>query len=118
MFTVSLSGLEVYAYHGVSNEEQTIGHRYAVDVWLEVKGKADQTDKIGDTVDYGEYAKQVETWMKSSQVRTIERLAAIIAENTLEQYTSVQTVRVHLEKVLPPMDVILHSTGVELERSR
>ena len=114
MYTVLVRGLEFYAFHGVSNEEQTIGHRYRVDLELEVDGRADQSDDVSDSVDYGAVATRVVAIGRESRHRTVERVARLIAEELLLDHPRIAQVTMTLVKRLPPAAVIAEEAGVRL----
>jgi dihydroneopterin aldolase len=118
MYKVFLRGLEFYAYHGVPDAEQTIGHRYSLDLELTVTGKADITDAVTDTVDYGTLAIELASLGAKLQFRTVERLACVLGEHVLEHYPSVQDVEIEVSKLLPPAPVIMAEAGVRLLLSR
>ena len=118
VYTVFLRGLEFYAYHGVPEAERAVGHRYAVDLEVEVTGRAIDTDAIEDTVDYallGERAVQVAS---ATAYRTVERLAAAICEAVLENFPLVLRVRATVVKRLPPANLIAECAGVVVARER
>ena len=118
MYTVFVRGLEFYAHHGVPDEEQVIGHRYSVDIDLEVDGKADETDSVDDTVDYGAVCALVQSVGRREQVRTVERLASLFCDAIFSRFPQVHAVSIRLGKRLPPTDAILDSAGVRLSRQR
>jgi dihydroneopterin aldolase len=108
----------VYAYHGVPAEERALGHRYVVDVEMEVAGKADATDDVRDTVDYAEIAQLVEFVVRNEQCFTIERLSSLVGDRLLAKFDSAIEVTVTIEKPLPPMPVIAEASGVTIKRRR
>ncbi|MDR3690663.1 MAG: dihydroneopterin aldolase [Fimbriimonas sp.] len=118
MITLFMTGLEFYGYHGVSDEEQKIGHRYRIDIELTVDGTADRTDRVEDTVDYGEVGKLLSSVGSTTQFRTVERLASVMADRLLDSYPSISTVSIRLAKLLPPAPVIAEEAGVKLTVSR
>ena len=118
MFTVFLEGLEFYGYHGVPAEERVVGHRYVADLYLEVDGRADTTDHIHDTVDYGAVGVRTLALATDAQAHTLEHLAAHICDNLLADYPMIARVRIRLAKPLPPAPVIAARAGVEVERAR
>jgi len=118
MYTVFVRGLEFYAHHGVPDEEQVIGHRYSVDIDLEVDGQAHETDSVNESVDYGEVCALVQSVGRREQVRTIERLAAILCDAILMRFALAETVTLSVSKRLPPTDAIIESAGVMLTRHR
>lgn len=116
LFTVFLNGLEVYAFHGVSPAEQAVGHRYMFDIELTVAGRATTTDAIEDTVSYADVAALVERFARGSSIKTLERLAAMIADE-LMKLPKVREVEVRAAKPLPPMPHIAAEAGVIVRRS-
>ncbi len=117
--TILIGGLEFYAYHGASDEEQTIGHRYRVEVKLHVDThKAGLSDNLNDTVNYAEVALCIQEVAQSSQHRLLESLAERIVSVLLEQFQRVEAVTLKIEKRLPPFPAIVESVGVEIYRTR
>ena len=116
--TIFIEQLEFYAYHGASDEEQTVGHRYSVDVSLKVDTRtAGHSDNLADTVNYSRVAKRVVAIGTSEQFRLLEALAQRLADVILEEFP-VQSVQLRVRKIRPPMNVIADAVGVEIERER
>ncbi|MBI1756454.1 MAG: dihydroneopterin aldolase [Fimbriimonas ginsengisoli] len=116
---VFVEGLELHAYHGVSDAEQAVGHRYRIDLSLEVSSEtATSTDEIVQTVDYGLAATLAYEVASKSQVRTVERLAGAIAQGLLDGFPEIAEAKVRVAKLAPPMAVVVQSAGVELVRRR
>lgn len=118
MFTVLIRGIEVYGYHGVPAEERAIGHRYRLDLSLEVAGSADFTDDVGDTVDYGAASLLAAEIVSSSQFHTVEKLAGVIADKLLGTFPKILSLEIVLVKAAPPVPLVAESMGVRLRRSR
>jgi len=118
MVTLFVTGLEFYAHHGVPAEERVIGHRYIVDLELDVKSSAEKSDEVEDTVDYAAAAEVVLEVSANNRFKTIERLAYVVAETLLSRFSRVERVNIRLAKRLPPAPVIVEELGVELELTR
>lgn len=118
MITLFIEGLEFYAHHGVPDAEQEIGHRYAVDLELDVREKATQSDRVEDTVDYAAVARALIDAAQGTRYRTLERLAAALCDTLFESFASVVEVRMRLAKRLPPAPILAEVAGVEIVRSR
>jgi 7,8-dihydroneopterin aldolase/epimerase/oxygenase len=118
MFTVIIRGLELYAFHGASAEERSLGHRYRVDLSLLVDGRADQTDRLEDTVDYGIVAALLQRIVMGRQFQTVERLAAVCADELLANFAIVKTLEIRIAKRMPPMAYVVEEAGVKLTKSR
>ena len=111
MITVFLKGLEIYAFLGVPPEERAIGHRYTVDVQMEVQGAADYTDQIEDTVDYAAVGRVIQDSIQDAGCRTVERAARLAAERVLSEFALIRAVTLTLSKNQPPTPLIVDSCG-------
>ena len=115
---IFISQIEFYAYHGASDEEQYVGHRYAVDVELHFDTRlAGQSDNLTDTVNYSKVAKRLVASASARQFRLLERLAQYLIEIIFEEFP-VDAVRLRVKKIRPPMNVIAEAVGVEIYRIR
>jgi dihydroneopterin aldolase len=116
--TIFIECIEFYGYHGASDEEQSVGHRYAVDAEMRFDTrKAGGSDSLRDTVNYSTVAKRVVAIGTHEQHRLLESLAARLAEVILAEFP-VESVRLRVRKIRPPMNVIAAAVGVEIERHK
>jgi dihydroneopterin aldolase len=118
MITVFIEGLEFYGFHGVPEAERTVGHRYRVDIFMEVESTAEQTDRVEDTADYGRIGLELTRLGENQQHLTIERLAREMAEHILRNFLQVSEVNITVRKLLPPAPVIAAASGVTLKLKR
>ena len=116
MDTILIEQIEFYGYHGASDEEQTIGHRYSVDaeLWLDTS-IAGSRDSLDDTADYGKVVEQIVEIGTKRKFRLVEALAATIAASLLEQF-DIEGVRLTVRKLNPPVPAVVASAGVIIER--
>lgn len=114
MAQIFVYAIEFYGYHGVPEAERSVGHRYMVDVDLDVDERASVTDDVDDTVDYGGIGQLVVQIGTTERVRTVERLAHLIAEAILAHFPKVNSVTISVFKPHPPMPVIASQAGVTL----
>lgn len=111
---VELRGLSVYTHHGVSDAEQEIGQRLEFDISLDVPDcDAVLTDRVEDTIDYGDAADIVVLAATERSYRTLERLAQVIAERLTERY-GCDRVRVRAAKPEPPLPLAIEQVAVEV----
>jgi dihydroneopterin aldolase len=119
MDTILIEGLEFYGFHGVPDAEQTIGHRYLVDLRFKIDTrKAALTDRVADTVDYADVAAVLLDVGREERFRLIEALAQRMADALLMRFPSIVSVALRLRKPLPPMNAIAAAVGIEIVRSR
>ena len=117
--SILITGLEFYAYHGASDQEQTVGHRYQVDARLNVDTRpAGASDRLSDTVNYSRVAKRLQEIGTQEQYRLLEALAARMVVIVFNEFPTVESLTLRVQKMVPPMNVIASSVGVEITRSR
>ena len=116
---IAIKGLEVFAHHGLLDEERESGQlfRFDLDLFLD-DCPACVSDDINDTVDYAAVADCVAVAATSSTYFLLERLAGAVAGSLLESFTALDRVRVRVVKVTPPVSHVISSIGVMLERTR
>jgi dihydroneopterin aldolase len=116
---ILIQGLEFYAYHGASDQEQAVGHRYQVDVEMRVDTRiAGESDKLHDTVSYSRVARKLVQVGTQQQFRLLETLASRMAHVLLEEFPAVQAVTLRVTKLCPPMNAIVAAVGIEIYRER
>jgi len=118
MDRIILSGVEVYAYGGVTEAERQIGQRYRIDIELDIDLRAAAaSDALEDTASYAEVYEVATSIMRERPFKLIENVAARIAEGVLRQFPA-ERVCVRLSKLLPPIDGIVAAAAVEITRDR
>ncbi len=118
MYTVIIRGLEFYAYHGVPAEERVVGHRFKIDLDLDVEGDTDETDDIVGTVDYGAAAQLIMSVAQGHRYKTVEKLARVIGEKLLQEHLCIKSLEIALTKRLPPAPMIAEEVGVRIRLTR
>lgn len=115
---IVLSGIEVFAYHGVLEEEQSDGQLFAVDVVVEVDlTAAAASDDLDETIDYGLLADRIHERVAGERWNLIERVASRVAELVLED-PRVTSTEVTIHKPQAPIAVPFRDVTVTLQRSR
>ena len=112
--TIEVVGLSVYTHHGVTAAEREIGQRLVFDVELELgESDATVTDRLEDTVDYGEVCEQVNFAAQERSYKTLERLCSAVADRLIERYGA-ETVTVRAAKPEPPIALPVEEVSVEV----
>ncbi len=114
---IELRGLRVQARIGVSDAELETERELVIDIDLiPTTSAATETDEIADTVDYSEVAAICERLAREQPHRTLERLAARIADELLAG-VACEDVGVRVAKPAPPMSQTVDSVAVRLARA-
>jgi dihydroneopterin aldolase len=114
--TIEITGLSLFTHVGVTEPERQVGQRLLIDVRIDV-GQCDATvtDRIEDTVDYGEVCEAIYLVAQQRSYKTLERLCAAVAERLLDRY-AVQGVWIKAAKPEPPLPLPVSEVSVEVWR--
>ena len=114
--SIEISGLSLFTHVGVTAAEREVGQRLILDLRLEV-GDCDATvtDRIEDTIDYGEVCDAANLVAQQRSYKTLERLCAAIAERMIQHFAA-QSVWVKASKPEPPLPFALSEVSVEVWR--
>jgi dihydroneopterin aldolase len=114
--TIEIVGLSLYTHHGVTEAEREVGQRLVMDLRLDV-GECDATvtDRVEDTVDYGEVCQEVALAAQQRSYKTLERLCSAIADRLLDRFAA-HAVWVKASKPEPPIPLPVEEVAVEVWR--
>lgn len=118
MGIIRLENVRLYGFHGCLKEEAKIGSDYRVD--LEVTAdldRASRSDQLEDTVDYVHLQRIIREEM-ARRTKLIETVAARILDRIMEELPTVQTSRVCVSKINPPIGGDVQQVTVELSKIR
>ncbi|MBC3539947.1 dihydroneopterin aldolase [Rufibacter sediminis] len=118
MGQIALEGMEFFAYHGYYDEEQKIGNKYGVDLYLQTDlHAAGASDNLEQTVNYETLYNLVKHEM-SIPARLLEHVAHRILEGVYQQFPFVQQVKVSVSKFNPPLGGICHRARITVEKNK
>jgi 7,8-dihydroneopterin aldolase/epimerase/oxygenase len=116
---IQLRGLRVVGTHGVLPEEKSRAQPFEIDLDLAVDlAAASGSDRLADTVDYGEVAALAAGVVSGRSFELLEALAGAVAEATLASDPRIASVTVHLRKLRPPLALDVDRVGVRITRDR
>ena len=116
---ILIEGLEFYGYHGASDQEQEVGHRFIMDVVLEADlSAAGKSDELADTVSYARVARRLIEVGTRDKYRLVEALAEDLCQMVLQEFPGVNALELCVRKSYPPVNTIVSSVGVRIYRSR
>ncbi len=114
--TIEVSGLSLFTHVGVTAAEREVGQRLLLDLRLDLGGcDATVTDRLEDTVDYGQVCELANLVAQQRSYKTLERLCAAIADRLLDQYEA-NAVWVKAAKPEPPLPLPVGEVSVEVWR--
>lgn len=118
MATISVEGMEFFAYHGCFKEEQIIGNRFLVDIIAETDTtEAESSDDLTKTLNYQEVFILAREEM-SIKSRLIEHVARRILDRLMKEHPEVVSATVKLSKMNPPVGGRVERVSILLSASR
>ncbi|HEY8912774.1 dihydroneopterin aldolase [Lacisediminihabitans sp.] len=116
--TIALTGLRVFAHHGVLDHERENGQEFVIDVRLSLDlAAAAETDDVAQTVHYGVLAEQIAAAVSNDPVNLIETVAQRVADVVLA-YELVLLVTVTVHKPEAPISIPFDDVSVTVTRGR
>ena len=117
MDQIKIENLEIYAYHGVFEEEKQNGQPFYLNVTMHTNlRKAGMTDDLTASTHYGEVALLLKEKMTERSYDLIERAAEVCAEAILLNFPLIQSVDLEVRKPKAPIPMTFESVSVVIHR--
>ena len=115
---IALEALEFFSYHGFYPEENKIGNKYCIDVYVfsDVTIAA-KSDKLSGTIDY-EKIFLIAKKHTEKPVKLLEHLAYKIIAEIFETFEEAEKVKVNVCKYNPPIGGVCKWAKVSIERNK
>ena len=111
---VILKDVRFHAFHGVMPQETKVGADFIVNLRIGYPlGKAIESDKVGDTLNYAEVYDLVKQEMEQSS-KLLEHVAGRIVKVIGQHYPLVTSIDLTLMKQNPPIGADSEGAGVEI----
>jgi dihydroneopterin aldolase len=118
MGRIALEGMEFFAFHGYYDEEQKIGNKYGVDLYIYTDLlAAAETDDLHQTINYEVLYKLVVAEMLIP-ARLLEHLAHRIIDRVYQKFPLIRQVKVNVYKFNPPLGGICRHAKVTIKEAR
>lgn len=119
MDKIIIKDLEIFAYHGVLEQEKRTGQTFIVSAELGVCLRdAGMTDDLRKTVNYAGVCEDIKNVMTGEKYDLIEAAAENIADTILLKYDKIKEIRVILKKPEAPIDMTFDSMCVDITRKK
>lgn len=117
MDQIRIKGLEIYARHGVYEEEKKMGQRFQVDAALHMDTRrAGRSDDLEASTDYGAVCRRLEEVLTGNCYNLIEAAAEYAAQDILLSFPLVEKVTLELHKPQAPIPLPFSDVSVRIDR--
>jgi len=111
---IFLRNVRFHAYHGVLEQEQTVGNDYLVNLTVTYDfSTAMETDELSGTISYADLFELVKEEMAVPS-KLLEHVAGRIGKRIFIEYPSIEKIQLAINKVNPPMGADCDGAGVEV----
>jgi len=115
MSIISIEGMEFFSYHGCFEEEQMIGTKFNIDLFLSVDTSfAEGSDRLQDTVNYQEVFQLVKSEMQITS-KLLEHVGRRILDSVKLSFPQVEMATIKIRKLNPPLGGKMDFVSVTLE---
>ena len=114
---IKIRNLEVFAHHGVYQEETKLGQKFLVDACLHLDlRRAGFSDEIQNSVDYGAVCRFITKYMKEHTFKLLEAVAEQLAAALLLEIPRIARVDVEIKKPWAPIGLPVEDVSVSVSR--
>ncbi len=119
MDKILIKGLEIFAHHGVFEEENALGQKFIIDAALYMSTRqAGISDDIMQSVDYGRVCSDIDNMMCEQNYNLIEAAAEKIACGILIKYPTVTAIDLTVKKPWAPVLMPIETVAVSISRRK
>lgn len=109
---IFLDNLRFHAYHGVGEQERTVGNEFTVSLRLKTDiSRAMASDDVADTVSYADVYEAIKEEMAVPSL-LLEHVAGRILKRLQHDFPQVEEAELKLAKRNPPMGADIETAGV------
>lgn len=113
MDQITITGLRVYAYHGVYREENEKGQEFVINARLYMDmDRASQTDEITDGVHYGEVCELISSFLQEHTFHLLEKAVTEAMKEVLLTYPLLCGMEMELCKPNAPIALPFENVSV------
>lgn len=117
MDEIRIRELQVYANHGVFQEEKEKGQNFYINATLYMSTrKAGLSDALEDSVNYADVALFIDKYMKEHTVNLLECIAEKMAEAILLKFSLIDEIELEIRKPEAPIPLPFGSVSVCIRR--
>ena len=117
MDTITISNLEIFAHHGIFEEENTLGQKFLISAKLHLNTrKAGMSDDLNQSIDYGSVCHSIKKLMEQNTFKLIEAVCETIANFLLLEYEQIEEVEVEVKKPWAPILLPIDTVSVTITR--
>lgn len=119
MDKIIIKGLEIFAHHGVFEEENVLGQKFVIDAVLHISTReAGINDDIKKSIDYGAVCADINNMMQEQNYNLIEAVAEKVTSELLIKYADMRGIDITVKKPWAPILMPIETVAVSISRRK
>ena len=117
--TIQISGLQIFGYHGLFEEERRLGQKFNFDIDATLNSVlTHRDDNLLASVRYDAVVDAVVDLAGAMKYQTLEALGEAVAIGLLRRFAPIDTIWVGVAKFSPPIPHTLSKVGIAVHLAR
>jgi 7,8-dihydroneopterin aldolase/epimerase/oxygenase len=117
--TIQISGLQIFGYHGLFEEERRLGQKFNFDIDATLNAApTHRDDNLHASVRYDAVVDATVNLAGAMKYQTLEALGEAVAIGLLRRFALIDTISVGVSKFSPPIPQTLGKVGIAVHLAR
>ena len=115
--TIQIAGLQTFGYHGLFEEERSLGQKFTFDATLN-QAPTHRDDRLDASIRYDAVVDAAVSLASGIKYQTLEALGEAVAIGLLRRFVLIDTITVGVSKFSPPIPHTLSKVGIAVRLVR
>src|SRR5258708_39030048 len=117
--TIHVAGLQTFGYHGLFEEERSLGQKFTFDIDATLNpAPTHRDDRLDASIRYDAVVDAAVSLAGAMKYQTLEGLGEAIAIGLLRRFALIDTISVGVSKFNPPIPHTLSKVGIAVRLAR
>ena len=117
--TIQIAGLQTFGYHGLFEEERSLGQKFTFDIDATLNpAPTHRDDRLDASIRYDAVVDAAVSLAGGTKYQTLEALGEAVAIGLLRRFALIDTITVGVSKFSPPIPHTLSKVGIAVRLAR
>ena len=117
--TIQIAGLQIFGYHGLFEEERSLGQKFTFDIDTTLSpAPTHRDDRLDASIRYDAVVDAAVSLATGIKYQTLEALGEAVAIGLMRRFALIETITVGVSKFSPPIPHALGKVGIAVRLAR